>query len=157
MNNPFHDYLILLDQLRGELEKLTNLAQEKAKTVRNADLNALDEVLKQEQAIALSFRGLEQKQASLLNTTGLVGVPLSSLVDNYPPKMRLEAKQVVERLQSKYKLYTTSPDVARNTLECNLHEIEKILSALGAPETNGPGYEDQAPQPPSSMKTDFRV
>ena len=62
MTNHLNEYLMLLDRLRDELEKLSDLARKKAAAVRSNDLMALDDVLKQEQAASLAFRGLEQKQ-----------------------------------------------------------------------------------------------
>ena len=118
---------------------------------------ALDEILKQEQAASLLFRGLEQKQSALLNSTGLKGLPLSSLSENFPPKMRLEAKQCIEQLQTRYRVYQSCAEIARNTLECNLHEIEKALAAMSPASAGGPGYQPHDPEIPSSMKTDFRA
>lgn len=157
MNNPFNDYLALLDQIREELVRLSDLAKKKSAAVRNDDLGALDQIMRQEQASALTFRGLEQKQTLLLNTTGLNGVPLSSLADSFPPKMRLEAKQTVEKLQAQYQIYRSCSEVARNTLECNLHEIEKIISAASSEPSGGPGYQGKEPEIPLAMKTDFRA
>ena len=157
MNNPFYEYLPLLDQIGEQVEHLTDLAKQKITAVRNDDLLALDEILKQEQASSLLFRGLEQKQSALLNSTGLKGIPLSSLAENFPPKMRLEAKQCIEQLQTRYRVYQTSAEVARNTLECNLHEIEKVLASMSPASAGGPGYQPAEPEIPSSMKTDFRA
>ena len=157
MNNPFYEYLQLLDQIGEQVEHLTDLAKQKVTAVRNDDLLALDEILKQEQASSLLFRGLEQKQSALLNSTGLKGIPLSSLAENFPPKMRLEAKQCIEQLQTRYRVYQTSAEVARNTLECNLHEIEKVLASMSPASAGGPGYQPAEPEIPSSMKTDFRA
>ena len=156
MNNPFTEYLILLDHMREALCQLSELARQKTRAVQNNDLAALDEVLKQEQASALAFRGLEQKKTALLNSTGLNGVPLSSLAENYPPKMRLEAKQTVEKLQAQYQVYRSSSEVARTTLECNLHEIDKIVGSA-ADAQDGAGYSPKEPQLPKPMKTDFRA
>ena len=157
MKNPFDDYLDLLDQIRASLEQLSVLAKEKSNTVRNNDLLHLDEIMKQEQAVALTFRGLEQRQNTLLNALGLKGVPLSALADQFPPKMRLYARQRIEKLQTQYKVYQTCSEVARNTLECNLHLIEKVLAGASAPADNGPGYQSREPEIPSAMKTDFRA
>lgn len=157
MNNPFCEYLQLLDQIGEQIDHLTDLAKQKIAAVKNDDLLALNEILNQEQACSLLFRGLEQKQIALLNSTGLKGIPLSALAENFPPKMRLEAKQCVEKLQTRYHVYENSADVARNTLECNLHEIEKALASMSPSSTGGPGYQPQEPEIPSSMKTDFRA
>lgn len=156
MNNPFNEYLLLLDQIRSELEHLTKLEQEKTEAVRNNDLLALDQVIRQEQAASLAFRGLEQKQLTLLHTIGLEHVALSSLAENFPPDMRLEAKQTVENLQTQYQIYCSCSEVARNTLECNLHEIDKIIAKSIHP-VEGPGYQAKSPDTPVGMKTDFRA
>jgi len=155
LKNPFDDYLDLLDQIRSSLEQLSELAREKSAAVRNNDLLRLDEIMKQEQAVALTFRGLEQRQNSLLNATGLKGIPLSSLAEQFPPKMRLDARQRIEKLQTQYQIYRTSAEVARNTLECNLHLIEKVLAGSAA--EVGPGYQAKDPEIPAPMKTDFRA
>ena len=155
MNKPFLDYLNLLDHLCTELDRLCELAKQKTQAVRQDDLTALDQVMRQEQASTLAFRGLEQKQAVLLEATGLKGIPLSSLAEKFPSELRLQAKQQIEQLQTKYKLYCSCAEVARNTLECTLHEIEKIL-ASAAPQSGGaPGYQEQSPELPSSMRTNF--
>lgn len=155
MNNPFDDYLRLLEQMAGELHKLSDLAQEKTEAVQRSDLMALDEVLRQEQASALTFRGLEQKQSQLLEATGLAGIRLSELVENYPPKKRSACKEAVEAINAEYAVYAARSEVARNTLECNLHEIDKILAAAQNAQ-QGPGYTHD-PQLPQKMKTDFRA
>ena len=157
MKNPFDDYLDLLDQIRAALDHLSSLAREKSAAVRNNDLIRLDEIMKQEQAEALNFRGLEQRKNSLLNATGLKGIPLSSLAEHFPPKMRLDARQRVEKLQTQYQIYHSCSEVARNTLECNLHIIEKILADAPTPAQNGPGYQAKEPEIPSPMRTDFRA
>ena len=157
MNNPFFEYLQLLDQLGEELVHLTELAQKKTLAVRQDDLLALDAIMKQEQASSLRFRGLDQKQTTLLNSTGLKGIALSAQAENFPPKMRLEAKQSIEQLQSRYRTYQNCAEAARNTLECNLHEIERALASMSAATASGPGYQPQTPEIPSNMKTDFRA
>ena len=156
MNNPFDDYLALLEQMSDELAHLSELAVQKTDAVMKNDLAALDQVLKQEQASSLTFRGLEQKQTALLNATGLMDVKLSSLVENYPPRKRIACKEVVEKLQNQYDIYKCRAEVARNTLECNLHEIDKILASASASQA-GPGYEAKMPDVPDGMKTDFRA
>lgn len=157
MKNPFDDYLDLLDQLCSALEQLSDLAKQKSAAVRDNDLLRLDEIMKREQAAALNFRGIEQRQTALLNATGLKGIPLSSLAEHYPPKMRLDARQRIEKLQTQYKIYRACAEVARNTLECNLHMIDKILAGAAAPAAASPGYQAQDPELPSAMKTDFRA
>ena len=84
-------------------------------------------------------------------------IPMDSLAEQFPPKMRLDAKQRIEKLQTQYQIYKTCSEVARNTLECNLHLIEKVLASANIPADNGPGYQARDPEIPAAMKTDFRA
>ncbi len=156
MNNPFDDYLVLLKQMTEELKKLSEMARNKNDAVINNDLMLLDDILKKEQVSALAFRGMENKQTVLLKSMGLTDVPLSSLAKHFPKEKYLDAKDIVEKLQSEYKVYCYTSEVARNTLECNLHQIEKIVANMQN-KVDGPGYDNKSPELPKKMKTDFRV
>lgn len=157
MEEKFRSYLALLDSLREGLARLTELAREKTAAVQQDDLMALEKVIKQEQAQAMSFRGLEQKREKLHQELDMGERPLSSVPAAFPDSMRLEAKQTVEALQSQYKIYSTSAKVARDTLEINLHQIERILSYMGSAPAGGAGYGAREAEPPTAMKTDFRA
>ena len=155
-DNPFNEYLKILEQICAELEHLSEVAKQKTDAVRHSDLTVLDQVMRQEQAATLTFRGLEQKQNTLLHAMGLQGTTLSSLPEIFPPKMRLDAKQVVEKLQKQYQIYRNCSEVARNTLERSLHEIDQIVARSVQP-ADGPGYQAKDPDIPTGMKTDFRA
>ncbi len=153
----YTDYLALLETLSEHLEQLTEAALEKAAAVRSDDLMALDRILNREQALALTFRGLEQKRLKLLSDMGLGDVPLHALAEQYPPELRLQTRKTVEALQRQYQVYKSAAEVARNTLEINLHEIEKLLDANGGVQPSGAGYARPDAEPPSNMKTDIRA
>lgn len=151
-------YLNLLRELSGCLDRLGELSEQKAQTVREDDLMAMDDVIKQEQVLSLSLRGLEQRRTKLLAQLGLSDVPLTQLPEKYPSELQSEAKQTVDALRSSYKIYRARAKMARNALELNLHQIEKIIAVSGAaPETPGAGYEPPGAEPPKNMKTDFRA
>lgn len=155
MSDRYSAYLELLDRITAELRSLSELGGEKAAAVHSNDLLALDKVMRQEQALSLSFRGLEQKKDTLLRELGLETVPLSALPDHFPPELRMQAGKCIEALQEQYKVYKATAEVARNTLECNLHEIEKLLDAQDALSAAGPGYAPPAAEVPPAMKSDF--
>lgn len=156
-HNMYLSYLTLLDELSTLLESLIGLAREKIQAVRSDDLLAMDKILKQEQALTLSVRGLEQKRAKQLEELGLSKTRLSDLPGAYPKELQYQAKQTAERLRTQYDLYHDIAEMARTTLECNLHEIEKILTGMGKDPKGGPGYAPANPEPPRKMKTDFRA
>lgn len=151
-------YLRLLRELGDSLDQLSTLAQQKQGYVRANDLMGLDEVLKQEQAMTLNLRGLEQRRLKLTSQLGLEGVGLDELAEKYPDELQLEAKQTADALRGSYSVYRSCADAARNTLEVNLHEIEKVIAASGtdAP-ASGAGYQSPGVEPPKNMKTDFRA
>ena len=78
-------YLALLDGLRQELRRLTQVEQDKVAAVHSHDLNALNECMKREQAAALALRGREQQRDAMLKALGLEGVSLRELPQRCPP------------------------------------------------------------------------
>lgn len=151
-------YLNLLRELGGCLDRLGELSEQKAQTVRQDDLLAMDEVLKQEQVLSLSLRGLEQRRVKLLAELELDGVSLADLPEKYPPELEVEARQTVNALRDSYKMFRARADMARTLLELNLHQIDKLIAAAGAnPADAGAGYEPPGAEPPKNMKTDFRA
>jgi hypothetical protein len=163
MKEQYQAYLDLLTTLQKDLEQLSALSRAKIEAVGNDDLMALDAALKQEQALALSLRGLEQRREELLKALDLTGVTLTALPDRYPEDMRLMARRAVEALQSQWREYCGCAEAARMTLESNLHQIEKVLSRMD-PAGHDPDMaavtDYKAPtaptaEPPKAMKTDF--
>jgi arginyl-tRNA synthetase len=153
----YANYLALLDQLGEELDRMSTLARKKADAVRHDDLEALNQVLKQEQAMSLAMRGLERRRQSEVEELGLTDSRLTHLAEQYPESMRLSAKETVERLQRKYRIYQSASEVARHTLECSLHEIEKALYGWGAEVPGGKNYPKNTVEPPRQMRTDIRA
>ena len=140
MEAPNVSYLSLLEEVSGNLEQLAALAREKTAAVRKDDLMALDQVLNQEQAMSLTFRGLEQKRSKMLSDFGLGDVPLRGLMDHCPAGTEKETKRISETLRRKYEMFRTASDVARDTLECSLRGIERMMAANngGEPLQEGP-------------------
>lgn len=157
-NTDLLAYLKLLRDLSGSLDQLGDLAEQKAQTVREDDLLAMDEVIKQEQVLSLSLRGLEQRRTKLLAKLGWSKVPLSGLAEQYPPELQDEAAQTVKELRRSYRAYRSRADMARTMLELNLHQIDKLVKAAGGdPKDMEAGYAPPGVEPPKNMKTDFRA
>ena len=77
MDELYRSYLGFLRSLSRGLESLTDLNEKKLAAAQQDDLMGLNELLNQEQAQALNFRGLELTRDKLLSQLGLVGVPMS--------------------------------------------------------------------------------
>ena len=158
MEEQFRAYFGVLRELADVLDRLTPLALQKAEAARAGDLMAMDEVLKQEQALGLNLRGLELKRQKLVPQLGLDGVPLSGLVEHCPAELKGEARETAAALRRSHEIYRSYSNLARNTLELNLHQIDKFLESAGAdPKQAAQGYETPPTEPPPKMKTDFRA
>ena len=158
MSDVYQAYLALLRSLTENLDQLSVLAQRKADAANG--LMALDEVMKQEQAMTLAFRGMEQTREKLLEQMGCGSVPLSRLAERFPPELQSQARETVAALQGHYQSYRKAADDARLVLERHLREIDAIITEMGgaAEPENGPGYvPPPPPDTPPSMKTDFRA
>ena len=158
MEELYSSYLDVLDGMSGDMDKLADLCREQCAAVRRDDLMGLDEVMKREQVVGLSLRGREQKRQKLALQLGLDGTRLSALSRMVPKSLLPRAQEVSEHLRRSYDSYQNAAQVARHTLEINLHEIDKILAAHGVDPARsaGPAAEEPA-QPPRNMKTDFRA
>ncbi|MCI9644416.1 MAG: hypothetical protein HFF97_06790 [Oscillibacter sp.] len=162
MEEIYRSYLGFLNSMSRGLESLTGLNEKKLAAAQADDLTVLNELLNQEQAQALNFRGLELARDKLLAQLGLAGVPLSKVPGRFPPAMQEEARKAVETLQDRYAAYRRTAGKTRTLLEQNLHEVEGIIVQLGGPPSGGPGgpgygKEPEGSAPPPSMKTDFRA
>lgn len=162
MDELYRSYLNFLRSMCRGLESLTELNVKKLAAAQADDLTVLNELLNQEQAQALNFRGLELTRDKLLPRLGLSGVPLAKVPDRFPPAMQGEARQAVAELKDRYAAYRRAAGKTRKLLEQNLHEVEAIIARLGGPPADGPagpgyGREPEGSAPPPSMKTDFRA
>lgn len=153
----FQSYLQLLRELCGVLNTLTGIEQEKTRAVRNDDLAGLNECMKKEQALTMALRGYDRKRETALESLGLTGVPLSRLAARAPERHRTETRELAEELRLRYSQFRGAAEVARDTLECNLHQIEGFLQKLEADDMGCAGYEGGDPRIPPSLGTDFRA
>ena len=159
----YRAYLTFLGSMSKGLVKLTELSEKQYAAARTDDLAALDELVHQEQAQALNFRGLELTRNKLLPQLGLEGVPMSRVPDRFPAALREEAREAVTEVQDRYRDYRRISAKARTLLQRNLSEVEHAIQAMGGSlndEPVIPGYqkrESEIAPPPPGMKTDFRA
>ncbi|MBQ2830241.1 MAG: flagellar export chaperone FlgN [Oscillospiraceae bacterium] len=157
MGATYASYLDLLRSLTGTLTQLTEVAKRKTQAVRQDDLAVLNECIKSEQALSLTLRGFEQKQRSVLAELSLTDVRLRDLPNAAPAELRMQTKEVVEALQGAYKVYRSASETALSTIECNLHEIEKVLATQSEDVVLDYPTAREPVDLPSALKTDFRA
>ena len=151
MDELYRSYLSFLRSMSRGLESLTELNVKKLAAAQQDDLMGLNELLNQEQAQALNFRGLELTRDKLLPRLGLEGVAMSEVPGRFPPAMQEEARQAVAEVKGRYAAYRQAAGKTRALLEQNLHEVDSIVVRLGGPPPGGPGgpapfHEDRFPR-----------
>lgn len=157
MNTQYQELFALFNEIGAGLERLTALATKKLEAVQKDDLETLNEIMNQEQAETLAFRGMERKRETLLGELGLSATALTALTKACPAELQEEAEQAVQTLQSRYRDYRSYADAARQALENGLTEIDQVLNDLGGNQPEGPGYQAPETELPTKMRTDFRA
>lgn len=144
----FSDCLALLEQLSQVFDQLAALEQEKTAAVGAQDLARLDQCMKQEQAVSLTLRGLEQKRGRLWRDLGLQSVALRDLPQHFPPEGQPEARRAVNRLLEQYQALRSAQEPTRILMEHRIQLIEEELARRGADQTpsgatrRGPSHTD---------------
>ena len=149
--------LHFLGELRQELDRLCQLQPKKIDAVRAHDLEALNECMKQEQAVSLTLRGLEQKREKLLQVLGLSGVPLLELDRHCPPERRGEMARAVEDLRRQYTLLRSAQEAARTVVEKDLRAVNRELGRRGFIFEEEETYQAPSGHPLKGLGTDFRA
>ena len=157
MESVFSEYLSLLDALREKLKQLSELVQRETEIVRKDNLIGLDEIIRQEQAMSIVLRELEQTRIRLLEEMGLQEIPLSGLNAHYPIDLLLEARQVAEVSQGQYQTHRGCSETARNALEHNLHKIEKIIQEVGEMQMEHDRDKPMTAKNPTDVGIDYRA
>lgn len=146
----WQDCLKLMGSLTRTLEELTQVERDKNNAVSQGDLIAVEECMKREQVLSLSLRGYDQKRDKILAELGLQGVTLSQMEEHSPEELQMETKRAAEELRRQYKLFQAASETARNTLEINLREIERIQAVQA-------GDSAEAEETRKLHQTDFRA
>ena len=101
-NELYEQYLQLLAEIEGVITQLNEVEKRKIDAVHKDDLLAVDECIRQEQAISLTMRSLESRRRKQLTELGLSEVKLSGLAAAFPADLRQQAAVAAERLQNAY-------------------------------------------------------
>ncbi len=128
-------YLQLLAEIKTVIDQLVGVESRKLDAVHSADLPAVDECIRQEQAISLTLRSLEQRRGKMLQALGLAGVNLSALAGHFPPELKGQAAKAAEVLRSSYADYNSVSSAARMALERGLRELDQLLGGADTTQT----------------------
>ena len=129
MDGAYQAYFQFLGELGKALEQLTAINREKTEAVRRDDLLRVNDCMKREQVLGLTLRSMEVRREKML---------AGMLYDPSDPELAALLVKA-RKLRRQYAIYQSAADVARMTLECNIHELEKIMEKQGVdPAAAGP-------------------
>ena len=132
MNKDYAELAKILEELAQAVERLSQSQTEIAAAGRAKDLAALSECMKTEQAYALTLRNLDKKRQDMQTQMGIGSHTLQMVRSTAPDEeSRTLIRQAEEKLSANYKMLQSASEIARSTLECNLHEVEKLIENLG--------------------------
>lgn len=149
--------LQFFSELQQELDRLMQLQPKKVEAVRAHDLEQLNDCMKQEQALSLSLRGLEQRRDKLLQGLGLSGFSLLEAAQRCPADQRRAAVDAAEELRRHYHALRSAQEAARTVIEKDLRAINKQLEQRGILSEMDDGYSPNTDSMSKSMRTDFRA
>ena len=153
----YRDYLQLLSELTQELTQLSEIGQQKVQAVSSHDLDALNECIKQEQAVSLTLRGIEQKRKKILTELGFENVPLREMSMRCPTECQQETTQLVENLLRIYTVLKSVQTPARTLMERELRAINTELETRGVLSETKENYQSSPTAKPGNLRTDFRA
>lgn len=154
---PYEQYLAFLEELLREMNRLTEIGKEKLSAVQNHELDALNECIKQEQAISLTLRGLEQKRRKVLAAIGCENVPLSEMPQRCPKEYQGRTQEIVGQLLAAEKVLRSVQTPSRTIMERDLRAIRKELESRGVVQELDENYQSAPPTPGKGLRTDFRA
>lgn len=153
----YRDYLHFLTDLHREMNRLIQVGQKKIEAVQNHDLDALNACIRQEQAISLSLRGMEQRRQNLLVTLGISQVPMREMPNCCPVAFREETSRLVEQILKDCQIIESIQTPARTVLEQELRMIHSELEARGVEQDLDANYQAAPASRPAEMRTDIRA
>lgn len=153
----YRDYLHFLSDLHQEMNRLIQVGQKKIEAVQSHDLDALNACIRQEQAISLSLRGMEQRRQNLLAALEMSKVPLREMPNRCPEAFREETSRLVEQILKDYQIIESIQTPARAVMEQELRMIHSELEARGVEQELDDNYQVASASRPAELRTDIRA
>ena len=153
----YQDYLQLLTDLQQEISRLIEVGQQKIEAVQNHDLDQLNECMKQEQAIALTLRGFEQKRVKLLSELGYKNVTLREMPQHCPKEYQQKTSELVERLLRAHQVLQSVETPSRTMMEQDLRTIQQELENRGVSQEMDENYQTAPGAQPPALRTAIRA
>lgn len=108
-------------------EESLSLEHRKLKAIEQDRVADVEECMKQEQALVMKLRGLDQKRLRVQKELGWEGKNFRQIIEVVPQEERLEMQQLLERLERAMLVFQDTNQSAMDMMKIHLREIEKVI------------------------------
>lgn len=137
-----HSFAHTLEELCAILSQLTKAETAKAETASAGEHGKMDSFLKEEQALLLRLRGLEQQRSRMAADLGWKDFTFRQILESAEEGERAALLPLFSQMENQLKELADAEESSSRIISVRLREFEHILGANRSvlPETNGPSH-----------------
>lgn len=122
-----------LEQLLALMVSISELEEAKAEAASAKQHHRIDGLLKEEQALILKLRGLEQLRIKQAGALGWQGLTFRQILERSDPGQKELLSPLFDKMHTQLKRLTNSKDSADRILRLRLKELEEALAGAQQP------------------------
>lgn len=130
------------------------LEQKKLQALQCDDVAGVEDCMKQEQALTLKIRGLEQKREKLQKELGWEGKSFREIIETAPEEHKQSLQELFDRLTNTVTVFSETNQAAMTAMEVHLRDIQRVIKIK---EQGGHYNPDGNPTEKSHTLTNRRV
>ena len=151
---PAEKFLHYLETLQKDYSHLSELLEKKREAILLYDLEAINAIMKDEQAFVLLSRGFNHNIEAFREELGLSGSTLTETIDSMPAEWQPEFRSLLEPLKQIIDEVRRRNEECQELTEKKLAQIGKNLTRLGATSMK-PYAQSAAPAKPQARGSSF--
>lgn len=145
------DFIDIINEFIIFFESLKDIEQEKFNAVTAKNFSQIDECMKKEQAAILKLKGLDKKREQIQEKLSFKDKSFREIISLVPDKNKPVLSELFNKLDSNVKSYKSISDAAKETLELNIHNIDRIIDAI----ENSSTYTNDGSKKENTQKKSF--
>lgn len=138
----FDSFVHTLEELSGIITKLTEAETAKAEAASAGEHGKMDSFLKEEQALLLKLRGLEQQRTRMAADLGWKDLTFRRILEKSDEKECSVLSPLFSQMEKSLKELTDAEEASNRIVSVRLREFEHILGtgSSGFPDADGPSH-----------------
>ncbi len=136
---PFESFIDILDQICGTVHSISQIERRKAQAASQGEHEAMDGILKEEQALLLKLRGLEQHRMKLQEGLGWKDLKFRQILEKVPDGQQKALDPLFQRLDRELTDFLSVRESSERIVKVKLREIDILLARRGIQGYGGDG------------------